>query len=124
VTSGSLSLHPFIKRKLMKKKLLHRNLVLISCLLLQMRRRKGAYLYMECIPRESLRTTFLVVCTPSKQTHPFLTIYFAAVSKNTGNEQFIFKLFFYKIRFIKVMQHLRLYSIYKCILGVLCVITA
>ena len=38
VTSGGLSLHPFIKRKLMKKKLLYINLVLISCLLLQMRR--------------------------------------------------------------------------------------
>ncbi len=41
VTSGGLSLHPFIKRKLMKKKLLYRNLVLISCLLLKMRRRQG-----------------------------------------------------------------------------------
>ncbi len=49
-----------------KKQCLLRNLVLLSSLSLEVWRRQGAYLYMDCTARESLVTNFLVASTPLK----------------------------------------------------------
>ncbi len=46
----------------------------IRFLWVQMRRRQGAYRYIDCTARDSLGTNFLEACAPSKQTPPFLTL--------------------------------------------------
>jgi hypothetical protein len=48
--------------------------VVISSLSVQMRRRQGAYLYMDGTASESLDTKFFVVCTPSQQRLHFVTL--------------------------------------------------
>jgi hypothetical protein len=46
-----------------EKKIIYRNLVVISYLSLQIWRRQGAYLYMDCSVKKNLNINFLVGCT-------------------------------------------------------------